>query len=236
MMLDKEYYIVTGSSSGLGENVVSNMKTLGFNTLGIDIVDGEGTDLKIDLSTLSKENIDEIKQHLGGSKIKSIIHCAAIQKNPNNNFESLSETFDKVFGVNIKSIYIFIKMLEDSFHTFSSICLISSVHAEATTENDTLYASSKAALKGILRGMTLEKKDKMSIFELVLGAMKSPMLLNNVDKKEIEELKNGLPSKKILTTDEVANLIIDLVHNHASILHGSSIVVDNGVLSKLPTK
>ena len=93
-----------------------------------------------------------------------------------------------------------------------------------------------AALKGILRGMTLEKKDKMSIFELVLGAMKSPMLLNNVDKKEIEELKNGLPSKKILTTDEVANLIIDLVNNHASILHGSSIVIDNGVLSKLPTK
>lgn len=236
MMLDKEYYIVTGSSSGLGKNVVSNMKTLGFNTLGIDLVDGEGTDLKIDLSTLTKENIDEIKQYLGGSKIKSIIHCAAIQKNPNNNFESLSETFDKVFGVNIKSIYIFIKMLEDSFHTFSSICLISSVHAEATTENDTLYASSKAALKGILRGVTLEKKDKMSIFELVLGAMNSPMLFNNLDKKELEELKNELPSKKILTTDEVANLIIDLVNNHASILHGSSIIVDNGVLSKLPTK
>ena len=72
MMLDKEYYIVTGSSSGLGENVVSNMKTLGFNTVGIDIVDGEGTDVKIDLSTLSKDNIDEIKQYLGGAKIKSI--------------------------------------------------------------------------------------------------------------------------------------------------------------------
>ena len=236
MMLDKEYYIVTGSSSGLGENVVSNMKTLGFNTVGIDIVDGEGTDVKIDLSTLSKDNIDEIKQYLGGAKIKSIIHCAALQRSPNNNFESLSETFDEVFGVNIKSIYLFIKMLEDSFHAFSCVCLISSVHAEATSENDTLYASSKAALKGMLRGITLEKKDKMSIFELVLGAMNSPMLFNNLDKKELEELKNELPSKKILTTDEVANLIIDLVNNHASILHGSSIIVDNGVLSKLPTK
>ena len=236
MMIDKEYYIVTGSSSGLGENVVSNMQTLGFNTLGIDIVDGEGTDLKIDLSTLSKENIDDIKRYLGGAKIKSIIHCAALQKSPNNNFESISQTFDEVFGVNIKSIYLFIKMLEDSFYDFSSVCLISSVHAEATTENDTLYASSKAALKGILRGVTLEKNDKMSIFELVLGAMNSPMLLNNLDKKELEELKNELPSKKILTTDEVANLIIDLVNNHASILHGSSIIVDNGVLSKLPTK
>ena len=76
----------------------------------------------------------------------------------------------------------------------------------------------------------------MSIFELVLGAMESPMLLNSYNKNEIENLKNELPSKKILTTNEVASFIIDLIIKHTNILHGSSIILDNGVLSKLSTR
>tara|TARA_Y100001958_G_C21236007_1_gene562438 strand:+ start:308 stop:1015 length:708 start_codon:yes stop_codon:yes gene_type:complete len=235
-MQDKDYFIVTGSNSGLGKNLVKNLNDKGFKTLGIDVVDGEYTDLKFDLSKLSDENVKEIQSKLGECKIKSIIHCAAVQKNPDKNFESLTKTFDEVFGVNVKSIYLLVKLLETSFHKPSNLCLISSVHSNATTENNTLYASSKAALKGVLHGLTLEKKDEMSIFELVLGAMESPMLLNSYNKNEIENLKNELPSKKILTTNEVASFIIDLIIKHTNILHGSSIILDNGVLSKLSTR
>tara|TARA_X000000368_G_C23041518_1_gene717147 strand:- start:609 stop:1316 length:708 start_codon:yes stop_codon:yes gene_type:complete len=235
-MKDKDYFIVTGSNSGLGENLVKNLKDKGFKTLGIDVVDGEYTDLKFDLSNLSKEHVKEIQSKLGVCKIKSIIHCAAVQKNPDKNFESLTETFDEVFGVNVKSIYMLVELLEAYFQKPSSLCLISSVHSNATTENNTLYASSKAALKGVLHGLTLEKKDNMSIFELVLGAMDSPMLLNSYNQNEIKNLKDDLPSKKILTTNEVASFIIDLTMKHANILHGSSIILDNGVLSKLSTR
>ena len=235
-MQDNDYFIITGSNSGLGENLVKNLNDEGFKTLGIDVVDGKYTDLKFDLSNLSEENIKEIQSKLGDCKIKSIIHCAAVQKNPDKNFESLTETFDEIFGVNVKSIYMLVKLLETYFQKLSSVCLISSVHSSATTENNTLYASSKEALKGVLHGLTLEQNNNMSIFELVLGAMESPMLLNSYNKNEIENLKNELPSKKILTTNEVASFIIDLIIRHANILHGSSIILDNGVLSKLSTR
>ena len=36
----------------------------------------------------------------------------------------------------------------------------------------------------------------MSIFELTLGAMDSPMLLNSVTEEQIKDLKKQLPSKK----------------------------------------
>ena len=75
----------------------------------------------------------------------------------------------------------------------------------------------------------------MSIFELILGSMDSPMLLNSMNKGDINNIKKQLPSKKILKTEEVSNLIIDLLNNHRYILHGSSIVIDNGVLSQLST-
>ena len=42
------------------------------------------------------------------------------------------------------------------------------VHAKATTENNTLYASSKSAIQGLVNGLTIEKNEKMSIFELIL--------------------------------------------------------------------
>ena len=61
------------------------------------------------------------------------------------------------------------------------------------------------------------------------------MLLNSVNEKEVNDLKNQLPSKKILQPEEVSNLIIDLLIKHRSILHGSSIGIDNGVLSQLST-
>jgi hypothetical protein len=61
------------------------------------------------------------------------------------------------------------------------------------------------------------------------------MLLNSISEKDIHNLEKQLPSKKILKTEEVTSLIINLLNQHRSILHGSSIVIDNGVLSKLPT-
>jgi len=232
----ENYYLITGSSSGLGEVLSKQLKKSGFNTLGIDKTEGIHTDIKIDLSRISSENLLEIKNSLNGKKIDSIVHCAAVQKNSSNDIDDISATFDEVFSVNVKSIYLLVKTLENEFGDFSKLCLVSSVHAKATTESNTLYASSKSAIQGLVKGLTIEKNEKMSIFELILGAMDSPMLTNNLDKKEIQNLINELPSKKILEPVEVANFIIDLLNRHAKILHGSSITVDNGVLSKLPTK
>ena len=236
MSKTENYYLITGSSSGLGEALSEQLQQSGFNTLGIDKTDGKHTNINIDLSNISNEHVLEIKNYLNGKKIDSIVHCAAVQKNPSNDIDDVSATFDEVFSVNVKSIYLLVKILENEFSNFSKLCIVSSVHAQATTKNNTLYASSKSALHGLVNGLTIEKNEKMSIFELILGAMDSPMLTDNLDKKEIQNLKNELPSKKILEPVEVANFIIDLLNQHAKILHGSSITVDNGVLSKLPTK
>lgn len=234
-MTNKNYFLITGSSSGLGENLVISLNEKGFKTIGIDINEGKYTDIVIDLAGISEDDIEKIKVKLENSKIDSIIHCAAVQKSPQKDITNISKTFDEVFSVNTKSIYVLIEMLESEFTDFCSICIVSSVHAKATTVNNTLYASSKSALRGLIQGLTLEKQDKMSIFELILGAMDSPMLLNSVTEEQINDLKKQLPSKKILKTDEVSNLVIDLLIKHRYILHGSSIVIDNGVLSQLST-
>jgi len=81
----------------------------------------------------------------------------------------------------------------------------------------------------------VSNKDKFSTFEIVLGAMDSPMLLNSIPEDELPNLESQLPSKKILNTSEISKLIVDLVNKHSSILHGSSIKIDNGVLSRLYT-
>ncbi len=234
-MTNKNYFLITGSSSGLGENLIQNLNEEGFKTIGIDINEGKYTDVVMDLSSITEVEIEKIKAKLENFKIDSIIHCAAVQKNPQKNLSNISKTFDEVFSVNTKSIYVLIEMLESEFIDFCSVCIVSSVHSKATTVNNTLYASSKSALTGLIKGLTLEKKDKMSIFELTLGAMDSPMLLNSVTEEQIKDLKKQLPSKKILQTEEVSNLIIDLLIKHRNILHGSSIVIDNGVLSQLST-
>ena len=235
MSINNSYFLVTGSSSGLGESICKTLDKQGLKFLGIDINEGNYTNLKIDLSKITTKDIDQIKNITNDIGIHSIIHCAAQQKFPGNNLKDIEEVFNEVFSVNVKSIYILIKMLEDNFLNNSSVCIVSSVHSKATTENNTLYASSKSAITGLVKGLTIEQKSKMSIFEVVLGAMDSPMLLNSISKKEISNLEKKLPSEKILEVDEVGNLILDLLNNHRHILHGSSISIDNGVLSQLST-
>lgn len=235
MSINNSYFLVTGSSSGLGESICKTLDKQGLKFLGIDIDEGNYTNLKIDLSKITTKDIDQIKNITNDIGINSIIHCAAQQKFPGNNLKDIEEVFNEVFSVNVKSIYILIKLLEDNFLNNSSVCIVSSVHSKATTENNTLYASSKSAITGLVKGLTIEQKSKMSIFEVVLGAMDSPMLLNSISKKEISNLEKKLPSEKILEVDEVGNLILDLLNNHRHILHGSSISIDNGVLSQLST-
>ena len=231
-----EVFIVTGSSSGLGKSFISKLNDLGITSIGIDKDVAPTTNLNINLSNLSEDDCKKIKEMVGNNKIKSIIHCAAIQKNPKNDFENLSSTFDELFSVNTKSIYILTMTLKDFFTRTSSVCIISSVHAEATTEDNILYASSKSALSGLVKGLTATFKSNFSIFEIILGAMDSPMLFNSISENQLKELQNKLPSGKVLSTSDVANLSIDLINNYSEILHGSTIKLDNGILSLLASK
>ena len=118
-------YIVTGSSSGLGKSLITELEKMNLKTIGIDKVNADTTNLQIDLSNVSTDDLSQIRDKIGESTIKSIIHCAAVQKNPKNEFENINKVFDEVFTVNVKSIYLLVTLLEESFKNDSSVCIIS---------------------------------------------------------------------------------------------------------------
>ena len=72
-MTNKNYFLITGSSSGLGENLVKVLNEKGLKTIGIDINEGRNTDIVVDLASISMDDIDKIKVKLENSKIDSII-------------------------------------------------------------------------------------------------------------------------------------------------------------------
>ena len=127
-------------------------------------------------------------------------------------------------------------ILKEFFTDASSVCIISSVHAKATTQDNILYASSKSALSGLVKGLTATFRNNFSVFEIILGAMDSPMLFNSIGENDLSELQGKLPSGKVLNTSDVAKLSIELINNYSQILHGSSIKLDNGILSLLASE
>ena len=68
MSKTENYYLITGSSSGLGEVLSKQLKKSGFNTLGIDKTEGIHTDINIDLSNISNKNVLEIEITAGTTK------------------------------------------------------------------------------------------------------------------------------------------------------------------------
>lgn len=231
--MSEGFYIVTGSASGLGEEVYKSFNKRNIQALGIDLKESDYTDIVYDLSKLTDKNKNEFLSKIDSKKILGLIHCAALQLDQEKS--NLSESWDDTFNTNTRSVYLLSKWLQSSFVDNSSICIISSVHSVATNANNTIYASSKSAINGLISGLTNDFGSKTACFQIILGAMGTPKLFNNVSEKQIEKMKNILPRKDILRKESVAQLVIDLCINYSNILHGSSITLDNGVLSKLAT-
>ena len=59
---NKNIFIVTGSSSGLGKSFVSKLNSQGLSTIGIDKEKAPTTNLNIDLSNLNEDNCNDIKK------------------------------------------------------------------------------------------------------------------------------------------------------------------------------
>ena len=66
-------YIVTGSSSGLGKSLITELEKLNLKTIGIDKVNADTTNLQIDLNNVSIDDLTQIRDKIGESTIKSII-------------------------------------------------------------------------------------------------------------------------------------------------------------------
>ena len=140
------------------------------------------------------------------------------------------DDWDKVMGVNLRSVFLFCKYGVPHMKEGSAIVNISSVHAHETTKNVVPYATSKGGMEAFTRGFSEELADrKIRINCVAPGAVNTPMLWDNPNVKSGAEKVEGAVGEPA----DLAAAICFLAAEEARFVTGTTLVVDGGRLDIL---
>ena len=144
--------------------------------------------------------------------------------------ELSEDDWDRVMGVNLRSVFLFCKYGVPHMPEGAAIVNISSVHAHETTRNVVPYATSKGGMEAFTRGFSEELAErKIRINCVAPGAVDTPMLWNNPNVQSGAEKVAGAVGKP----EDLAAAICFLAAEEARFITGTTLVVDGGRLDIL---
>jgi NAD(P)-dependent dehydrogenase (short-subunit alcohol dehydrogenase family) len=140
------------------------------------------------------------------------------------------DQWDKVFAVNLKSVFLFSKYAIPHMPAGGAIVNVSSVHAHQSEPGVAPYAASKGGMEAFTRVLALECEDrKIRVNCVAPGAVNTPMLWNNPNVKAGKEKVQGAVGEP----EDLAAAICFLASSEARFVTGTTLVVDGGRLDIL---
>ena len=227
-------FLITGASSGIGKRLKQELNNLGAKTttLGRKKITSNNHYL-CDLNNSDSLNgtLEEINKKY--SKIDGFVHSAGVNKC--NEIDKISEEdWDYGLNVNLKSCFITIKKTKNLLKKakYPSIVLISSIASHRkSVVSGVQYTSSKSGLDGLMRQLSFEfGKENIRINTINPSQTMTEMLRKSMSKKQIINLEKQIPIGRVAKVQEQVNVIIFLLSNLSSYIHGTSIKVDGGQL------
>lgn len=216
-MLGRSVFI-TGSSRGLGREIKRRLELNGF-----DVVAPSRS--LLDLS--SKHSVREYLSLNQNNNYYALIFNAGINY-PSKLDEHSEEEYENIIEVNLLStirlLNIFLKTHSDLKH----IILISSIWSLKGKSGRSVYAASKAGLDAIVRSLAVELAQRnILVNSLVLGYMNTELTYQNNSKEILDAIVQNIPTKRLIETNEVSELILYLLEKNINI-NGQSIIIDGG--------
>jgi NAD(P)-dependent dehydrogenase (short-subunit alcohol dehydrogenase family) len=234
--------LVSGGGSGIGKATCVRLAREGGRVAVLDINDdgnetvqeitkagGEAVFVKTDVSNSSQVQAAVKAAVDKWGAVHVVVNDAAMMT-----FKPIvelpDEDWDKVLGVNLRSVFLFCKYAVPHMPRGGAIVNISSVHAHETTKNVVPYASSKGGMEAFTRGFSEELAGrKIRINCVAPGAVDTPMLWNNPNVKSGAEKIEGVVGKP----EDIAAAVCFLASDEARFITGTTLVADGGRLDIL---
>lgn len=235
--------VVTGGGSGIGRAACVRFAAEGGKVCVVDLNEAHGNETVQAItqaggeSIFAKTNVADSPEVQAAikvilekwGKVDVVVNDAAMMT-----FSPLVDTpeedWERVMGVNLRSVFLFCKYAVPHMPEGGAIVNISSVHAHETTKNVVPYATSKGGMEAFTRGFSEELADrKIRINCIAPGAVNTPMLWNNPNVKSGAEKVEGA----IGEPDDIAAAILFLAADEARFITGTTLVVDGGRLDIL---
>ncbi len=139
--------------------------------------------------------------------------------------------FDRMFAVNVRGAFVAIQAAAARMEPGGRIITIGSVVAERSGfPTSSVYAMTKAALAGLVRGIALDLAPRaITVNNVQPGPTETDM--NPVAGPHYQAVKSQVPLGRLGSGAEIASLVGYLASPEASFITGSSLTVDGGYLA-----
>ncbi len=239
--------VVTGGSSGIGKASVEKFLKNGCLVVAASRSEANGSSLLAELDEYVKRGklfflscnvsreadvlklVDFANEKLGGCDW--LINVAGVFKG--GMIHELSEAdWDASFDLNVKAVFFTSKHFIPQMlkRRYGSIVNVASVHGLLGAYNAPAYDASKAAVVNLTRAMALDYAAYgIRINAVCPGATATPMFMNGSTPEVIQAFENAIPAKRIAKPEEVAEAVVFMASDSASMILGASLVVDGGI-------
>ncbi|NLK95809.1 MAG: 3-oxoacyl-[acyl-carrier-protein] reductase [Clostridiales bacterium] len=245
-MLNNKVAIVTGAAKGIGKAIAIKLASKGINivlnyrssedeaikveneikTFGVEVLRVKGDISKIeDVENL----INSAKEKFG--KIDIMVNNAGITKDTLL-LRMKEEDFDSVIDVNLKGVFNCLKTITPIMvkQRAGKIINLSSVVGIVGNAGQVNYAASKAGVIGMTKSLAKEIGARgITVNAIAPGFIETDMT-EVLGEKYKEEVKNGIPLKRLGKPEDVANVVAFLASDDANYITGQVIHVDGGMV------
>jgi len=237
----KKTAIITGAAGGIGRAMVRIFGEAGYRVLATDLMD-KPLDLNCevyvpaDLALYATDEsyarkIDTVFRNQIDCRLDVLINNAAIQILGCT--DSLTrQDWQTTLSVNTLAPFLLAQSLLPLLEkTKGNIINIGSIHSRLTKKKFVAYATSKAALSGMTRAMSVDLGSRIRVNAIEPAAIETAMLLEGFKEQPdlYMELSSCHPVNRIGFPEEVALTALFLASDAASFIHGACVRLDGGI-------
>ena len=247
MKLEGKVALVTGAASGFGAAIARRFCQEGARVLAVDIDDEKGPAVVNDIAHEGGEarflradvSVDaDVAAAIGAvveqfGRLDIVLNNAGIAS-PRVPIDELSEElFDRLFEVNVKSVYLCVRHALPALRSAGGGVIINTAATSALKPRPLFagYAASKAAVITLTKALSWELAvDRIRVNVLSPVAADTPLFRSFLgDNPELaEQMAAAIPWGRLCTPLDVAAAAVFLASDEAEFLTGVNLPVDGG--------
>jgi NAD(P)-dependent dehydrogenase (short-subunit alcohol dehydrogenase family) len=215
--------VITGMGSGIGKATAVSLQRAGWRVIGLDLVADEAC-IATDVS--DETSVRAAADTLKGEKIDGLVCAAGIWSKNDDRYANVDMAiWRKTWEVNVTGTMLCVRHFAPLLKAGSGIVTFGSIAALTGMPRRDAYTASKGAIVALTRAWATD---------LIRLGVRVNCIAPGVVATEMTAAQPGaggldLPLARMASPEEIAEIVIMTLGDHATYLNGAIIPVDGGL-------